>query len=235
MPFWSLSVLHMETTFSLFALGHGGTPAWCSTTGWRDSQSGGPRAGCAVRKVGWCACPVRDAVACGVAQLARGPDIAGWCPHPTGVACRLIAARTRAAQNGIRLHPARAGPCVDDPGTPEPPKRPCPPRIRKAARHRPVSIPTLAAGRRWPAQGARISPVAGLADPPVRTSRRAPVQADPAASGTRRCTASSIVPPHVTADTRRPSSRLDRHVDDPSGDGSATMMARGWRVWMKWR
>jgi hypothetical protein len=106
---------------------------------------------------------------------------------------------------------------------------PCPPRIRKAARHRPVSTLTLTAGRRWPdTRGEDLS--GGWLG---RSSRQGvpqghPVQADPAASGTRRCTASSIVPPHVTADTRRPSSRLDRHVDDPSGDGSTRMMA--WEV-----
>ena len=54
-----------------------------------------------------------------------------------------------------------------------------------------------------------------------------PARGDHAASGTRRCTASSMVPPHVTASPRRPSPRLDRHVRDPSGDGSAGMMARG--------
>jgi hypothetical protein len=36
-------------------------------------------------------------------------------------------------------------------------------RIRKTARHRPVSTPAPAAGRRWPAQGTGISPVAGQA------------------------------------------------------------------------
>ena len=69
--------------------------------------------------------------------------------------------------------------------------------------------------------------MAGLADPPVGHTIGDPVQADPAASGTRRCTASSFVPPHVTANTRRPSPRLDRDVDDPSGDGSSGIMAWG--------
>jgi hypothetical protein len=110
--------------------------------------------------------------------MRGGADCARARISPDGVrirqaiACRLFAARTRAALSGGWHRPARAGPCVDDPGTPEPSvKQPCPPRIRKAARHRPVSTLTLTAGRRWPAQGARISPVAGLADPPVRTSR----------------------------------------------------------------
>jgi hypothetical protein len=153
------------------------------------------------------------------------------------VACRLSAARTWAAISGGWHRPARAGPCVDDPGTPAKAlTTPCPPRIRKAARHRPVSTLTLTAGRRWPGTRGKDFSGGWLG----RSARQDvpqghPVEADPAASGTRRCTASSIVPPHVTASPRRPSSRLDRHVDDPSGDGSATMMARGWRVWMKWR
>ena len=65
--------------------------------------------------------------------------------------------------------------------------------------------------------------MAGLADQPVGETR----QADPAASGTRRCTASSIVLPHVTASPRRPSSCLDRYVRDPSGDGSGMSVAQG--------
>ncbi|VVT34688.1 hypothetical protein HOE425_340081 [Hoeflea sp. EC-HK425] len=68
--------------------------------------------------------------------------------------------------------------------------------------------------------------MAGLADPPVGHPVGDPVQADPAASGTRRCTASSFVLPHVTAATRRPSSRLDRNVRDPSGDGSGISVTR---------
>ena len=69
--------------------------------------------------------------------------------------------------------------------------------------------------------------MAGLADPPVGHPIRSPVQADPAASGARRCTASSFVLPHVTAATWRPSSRLDRNVRNPSGDGSKAMIAWG--------
>ena len=69
--------------------------------------------------------------------------------------------------------------------------------------------------------------MAGLADPPVGHPIRSPVQADPAASGARRCTASSFVLPHVTAATWRPSSRLDRNVRNPSGDGSEAMIAWG--------
>jgi hypothetical protein len=175
--------------------------------------------------------------------MRGGADCARARISPDGVrirqaiACRLFAARTRAALSGGWHRPARAGPCVDDPGTPEPRRlnampSPHPQGGPPQARFHPHpdSRPALAGHKgqgflRWLAWPIR----------PSERPARAPVEADPAASGTRRCTASSIVPPHVTADTRRPSSRLDRHVDDPSGDGSATMMARGWRLWMKWR
>jgi hypothetical protein len=52
-------------------------------------------------------------------RLRAGPNFAGWCPHPTGesrAACSP--ARTWAAISGGWHRPARAGPCVDDPGTP---------------------------------------------------------------------------------------------------------------------
>ena len=83
-----------------------------------SSKSGGPRAGCAVRKWVWCACPA-FAVACGVAQLARGPDYrrmvsasdrqwrAASC-HPDMGSCQR-----RVASSGT------SWPCVDDPGAPE--------------------------------------------------------------------------------------------------------------------
>jgi hypothetical protein len=89
--------------------------------------------------------------------MRGGADCARARISPDGVrirqaiACRLFAARTRAALSGGWHRPARAGPCVDDPGTPEPRRlNAMPPRIRKAARHRPVSTLTLTAGRRWP-------------------------------------------------------------------------------------
>jgi hypothetical protein len=112
-------------------------------------------------------------------SMRGGADCARARISPDGVrirqavACRLFATRTRAALSDGWHRPARAGPCVDDPGTPgRLTLRQIPSRIRKAARHRPVSTLTLTAGRRWPAQGARISPVAGLADPPRRASRK---------------------------------------------------------------
>jgi hypothetical protein len=53
-------------------------------------------------------------------KLARGPKIAGWCPHPTGRAVPLSHARTVAHESGLWPRPARAWPCVDNPGTPGP-------------------------------------------------------------------------------------------------------------------
>jgi hypothetical protein len=47
------------------------------------------------------------------------------------------------------------------------------------------------------------------------------------ADGTTLATASLQVLPHVTANPERPSSHLNRSVRDPSGSGSAMMMARG--------
>jgi hypothetical protein len=89
------------------------------------------------------------------------------------VACRFPATRTRAAENGGWLRPARTWPCVDNAKTPRRQTRVQRPlRIRKTVRHRPVSTPAPAAGRRWPAQGTGISPVAGLAGHPVRASRK---------------------------------------------------------------
>jgi hypothetical protein len=165
--------------------------------------------------------------------MRGGADCARARISPDGVrirqaiACRLFAARTRAALSDGWHRPARAGPCVNDPGTPEPRRSNAmpsphpqggPPQAR--FHPHPDCRPALAGTRGEDFSGGWLGRSARQDVP-----RGPPVQADPAASGTRRCTASSIVPPHVTTDTRRPSSRLDRHVDDPSGDGSATMMA----------
>ena len=109
---------------------------------------------------------------CGVAQSARGPKIAGWCPHPTGSRLRFSSpghGRLKTASGFIRHGPVLALTIRERQG--DSACTPRPPRIRKAARHRPVSTPALTAGRRWPAQGARISPVAGLADHSVGASR----------------------------------------------------------------
>lgn len=53
-------------------------------------------------------------------KLARGPKTAGWCPHPTGRAVPLSHARTVTHENGLWPRPARAWPCVENPGTPGP-------------------------------------------------------------------------------------------------------------------
>ena len=80
--------------------------------------SGGPRAGCAVRKMGLaCMFPLSRRHA-GWRKPRAGPSIAGWCPHPTGSNVPFSATRTRAAQNGGWHSPTRAWPCVFDPGAP---------------------------------------------------------------------------------------------------------------------
>ena len=76
--------------------------------------------------------------------------------------------------------------------------------------HRSPACP-LFAGRKW-APG----PVAGFARPPK----------GPPASGTALAIASLQVPAHVTPAPKGHSSRLARHVRDPSGGGSDGMMAR---------
>jgi hypothetical protein len=139
------------------------------------------------------------------------------------------ATRTWAAISGGWHRPARAGPCVDDPGTPgrltlrqtpSPHPQGGPPQAR--FHPQPDCRPALAGTRGKGFSGGWLGRSSCWDVPPGH-----PVQADPAASGTRRCTASSIVPPHVTTDTRRPSSRLDRYVSGPSGDGSGLSVTRG--------
>jgi hypothetical protein len=187
----------------------------------------------------WCACPAFETVTCGVAQIARGPEYrrmvsasdrrslaafrrpdtgglsggSGFIRHGLGLALTI---RETPRAKAIKRQ------------TPSPHPQGGPPQAR--FHPRPGCRPALAGTRGKDFSGGWLGRSARQNVPQGH-----PFEADPAASGTRRCTASSIVPPHVTADTRRPSSRLDRHVDDPSGDGSATMMARGWRLWMKWR
>ncbi len=81
-------------------------------------KSGGPRAGCAVRKWVRCPCLRQKRRHAGWHERVRGPEIAGWCPHPTGRAVPFPKARTRALERGLWPCPARAEPCVADPGTP---------------------------------------------------------------------------------------------------------------------
>jgi hypothetical protein len=189
-----------------------------------------------------CACPSFRPGMHGVAQTLRGPMSAGWCPHPTG----LAGAPCRQPGHGQRLRdgwhsPTRAWPFVDGAGAPallhfevmhvrcrsiERDMHERQPRTRKTARHRPVSTPRLAAGRRGPAQGPGVCPVAGQAARP-KGPRDPPAEL-------YRCLASSFVLPHVPAQSRRPSPRPARHVFGPSGSGSAWSMARGEGVGMKW-
>ena len=133
--------------------------------------SGGPRAGCAVRKVGVVCMPPLSRRHAGWRNPRAGPSVAGWCPHPTGGGVPLPRCpdtggskrRVAFSDTGLALR-FRSGSARALDSTSRRPSR-----IRKTARHRPVSTPAPAAGRRWPAQGTGISPVAGQA--PAREGR----------------------------------------------------------------
>ena len=121
-------------------------------TGGMKSKSGGPRVGCAVRKVGVvCMVRFRGGHARGGAT-ARGLNIAGRCPHPTGGRVPLFRRpdtggrkrRVASSDTGWALRWQCGNARALDYGS----ERPS--RIRKAARHRPVSTLTLTGGRRWP-------------------------------------------------------------------------------------
>lgn len=122
---------------------------------------------------------------CGVHAAAFAMTCTGWrkpcaarCP-PDGVHIRQARlSPCRQPGHGQRLKggrhsPTRAWPFVAGAGAPalhrsEAMRRQ--PRTRKTARHRPVSTPRLAAGRRGPAQGPGVSPVAGSGRAPERTA-----------------------------------------------------------------
>jgi hypothetical protein len=185
--------------------------------------SGGPRAGCAVRKLGLVCMSrlkrdMRGGAACARARLP--PD---GVRIRQAVACRFPATRTRAAENGGWLRPARTWPCVDNAKTPKrqtgspmpaPHPQDGPPQAR--FHPRPGCRPALAGTRDRDFSGGWLG----------RSSRSGapqghPVQTDPAASGTRRCTASSVVLPHATTGTGRPSPRPARHVSGHPAAGVA--------------
>jgi hypothetical protein len=172
----------------------------------------------------WCAC---FAWPCGVAQLAREPEFR-----------RMVSASDRQSRAAFRppghgrlisggwLRPARTWPCVDnDPKTPRrqttASRRTAPASARRSATGPFPPPPRLPAGAgRHKGQGF----LRWLAWPviPFRTSRKGipfrlillpaePAGAPPPPSSCRT----------LRQETGRPSPRLDRHVDGPSGE-------RGW-------
>ena len=161
----------------------------------------------------WCAC---EEHARGGAT-ARGPKIAGWCPHPTGGASHpRDFSPARIAPAAIRTD---RGTCFSWSGT-----DPDAQHTALHVRHRPVPVSRPA---RLAADIERVSgPVASFARSPER---------EPPASGATMAFASFLASPHVTANSERPSSRLVENVREPSGGGSRRSMARAQKVGMKWR
>jgi hypothetical protein len=82
-----------------FALGHAERPHGCSTTGWmRQSIRRAARRLCRSESGFGVHAPLSKRWHAGWRRLRAGPNIAGWCPHPTGDRVPLSAARTRAAE-----------------------------------------------------------------------------------------------------------------------------------------
>ena len=147
---------------------------------------------------------IRQAVAC---LLPTGPD-------------------TGRARDGWH-RPARAGPCVGDAGTPglrrlnatpAPHPQDGPPQARFHLR--PGCRPALARTRGRGLSGGWLG-------------RPSPLRHDPAASGTRRCTASSVVVPHVPAPPGGLPPAWTGTFADPSVSGSASSVAQVRNVGMK--
>jgi hypothetical protein len=140
-----------------------GNPARESAGVWKGRSGPEGRARADASEDGWygCAC---GAHARGGATRARARVSPDGVRVRQAVACRLLAARTRAASTacGILRHGLGLALTMRErQGAAR--ERHALPGIRKTARHRPVSTPAPAAGRRWPAQGTGISPVAGQA------------------------------------------------------------------------
>ena len=206
-------------------------------------QEGSPegRAGQCLRRYVFCPCRVSAGMGKGVALTARGPELAGWRPHPTGVGLArtrswlihrpLIGAlRPGCPGRGSGLDPREmlwaripartlrallgdAGPLRRD--------RPGSSHRARHVRHRPGPI---SRPRPHVADGSGPGPVAGFA----RRSRAPP------ASGTALAIASPLVASYVeTRITGAFPSAWPETLARPSGSGSATMIACGWKVGKK--
>ena len=167
----------------------------------------------------------------GVALSARGPEVAGCCPasdrrrlagHGAGLsACPSSGPSARVAPAAIRTDRGtcvwrgfRHGPWQAASGPP------CPPQARPG--DTPLARP-FGLARNEP------GPVAGFPPAPRGLAPRKPVlPAEPRwPPPPEACRATSARPaPGIP-------SHLHRNVRDPSGSGSAGIMAWGWRVWKK--
>ena len=148
----------------------------------------------------------------GVAQTARGPDLRRMVSTSDRQSLAFLAARTRAVQNGIRLHPARAWSRVQDPGapgrrrmnaTPVPHPQDGPPQAR--FHPRPGCRPAQAGTGGKDFSGGWLGP------PPFLSVE--------AASGTRRCTCLLL----------RPAARYDSHPEAFPPPGPARFRHIRWR------
>jgi len=162
----------------------------------------------------------------------------GFGVHVRDMRGGAVCARARVSPDGVRIrqavacvshypdtggskrHPASSGTCLTlrwQRGDARASRHP--PRIRKAARHRPVSTLTLTAGRRGPTQRARIYPVAGLALRPSRALKlpAEPAGAPPPPSSCRTLPQAPGGLPPVWTGT----------FPGPSGDGSGMSVTRG--------
>ena len=219
-----------------------GSRAHCRATNaagvcWNGSPEG--RAGQCLRKCVFCPCRVSAGMGKGVALTARGPELAGWRPHPTGVGLArtrswLIhrplfgALRPGCPGRGSGLDPREllwaripartlhallgdAGPLRRD--------RPGSSHRARHVRHRPGPLaPALARMSRTDRDPARWLALHGARKSAARQRNRV---------GHR-------LPGSAPCVETRPSgafpSAWPETLARPSGSGSATMIACGWRV-----
>jgi hypothetical protein len=210
-----------------------GAPARESAGVWKGRSGPEGRARADASEDGWYGC------ACG-AHARGGADCARARISPDGVrirqavACRLLATRTRAASSGGWHRPARAGPCVDDAGTPgrrrvsampSPHPQDGPPQAR--FHPHPDCRPALAGTRDRDFSGGWLGRSARQDVPQGHPFRLILLPAEPAGAPP---------PPSSRRTLRQPPEAFLPPGPirfDPSGDGSGMSVARERGVWKK--